>query len=230
MTASISRAQQLHQEAFIIDGLEVCRWSGSVFRNMQAGGLSAVNATVSIIEGFEQTMRNLAWWRKAFERHAGLIMPVYGCKDIIKAKQAGKTGIIMGFQNLSPIEDDLDRLSLFHDLGIRVMQLTYMEANYAGQGCLERIDAGLTNFGLEAVEEMNRLGLLIDLSHVGHRTTMDAIEASQPAGGLYPCQSQVHLRSPRNKPDEAIKAVAAKGGVIGATVFPPFCPRAMIPA
>ena len=106
---------------------------------------------------------------------AGLVRTV---ADIKKAKEADKTGIIFGFQNLSPIEDDLDRLATFHRLGVRVMQVTYMEANYAGQGCLERIDAGLTGFGIEAVEEMNRLGILIDLSHVGHRTTMDTIEAS----------------------------------------------------
>ena len=66
--------------------------------------------------------------------------------DINKAKEEGRTGIIFGFQNLSPIEDDLDRLAVFHDLGVRIMQVTYMEANYAGQGCLERIDAGLTGF------------------------------------------------------------------------------------
>ena len=109
--------------------------------------------------------------------------------------------------------------------GVRVIQLCYMEANICGQGCLERFDAGVTNFGLEVIEEMNRLGILIDLSHVGHRTTMDTIEASQMPVAFTHANPYTMCDHPRNKPDESIKAVAAKGGVIGATIFPPFLPR-----
>ena len=105
-----------------------------------------------------------------------------------------------------------------------MIQLTYMEGNLVGHGCLERIDAGLTSFGLEVIEEMNRLGILIDLSHVGHRTTMEAIEASHKPVAFTHANPKSLCNHPRNKPDEAIKAVAAKGGVVGATIFPPFLP------
>ncbi len=169
----------LHKESIIIDALEISNWSRQVFDNMRKGGLTAVNATVAVLENFIKTMENIAWWHRALEKNGDLICRVRSVADIKKAKVAGKTGIILGFQNLSPIEDDLGRLAIFHTLGVRVIQLTYMEANYAGQGCLERIDAGLTRFGLEAVEEMNRLGILVDLSHVGYRSTMETIEASK---------------------------------------------------
>jgi membrane dipeptidase len=218
------KALALHKESIIIDGLEISNWSRNVFENMRKGGLTAVNATVAVIENFIQTMANIAWWHKALEENSDLICQIRNVADIKKAKETGRTGIIFGFQNLSPIEDDLDRLAVFHDLGVRVMQVTYMEANYAGQGCLERIDAGLTGFGIEAVEQMNRLGILIDLSHVGHHTTMDAIEASTKPVAFTHANPKSICNHPRNKSDEAIKAVARKGGVIGATIFPAFLP------
>ena len=107
------------------------------------------------------------------------IVQVKDIADIHAAKQAGRTGIILSFQNASPIENELDRLGLFHALGVRVIQLTYHECNLLGAGCWERQDYGLTNFGLDAVREMNELGILIDLSHVGPKTTLDAIENSE---------------------------------------------------
>lgn len=214
----------LHKKSIIIDGLEISNWSRQVFMNMRKGGLTAVNATVAVIENFVQTMDNIAWWYKTLEENADLICQIRTVADIKKAKESDKTGIIFGFQNLSPIEDDLDRLAVFHRLGVRVIQVTYMEANYAGQGCLEKIDAGLTGFGTEAVAEMNRLGILIDLSHVGYRTTMETIEASEKPVAFTHANPKSICDHPRNKPDEAIKAVAKKGGVIGATIFPAFLP------
>jgi len=104
------------------------------------------------------------------------------------------------------------------------MKLTYMEANLVGQGCLERIDAGITGFGQEVIAEMNRLGILIDLSHVGQRTTLEAIEFSQQPVAFTHTNPASICNHPRNQPDETIKAVAAKGGLVGATVFPPFLP------
>lgn len=218
-------ARTLHQSATVIDCLEICNWSRDVFEAMRRGGLTAANCTCSILEGFRATAKNIVWWQRAFEEHADLIMPVHNTADIQAAKAQGKTGIILGFQNTSAIEDDLDLLTTFHQLGVRVIQLTYMEANLVGQGCLERIDAGLTSFGLEVIEEMNRLGILIDLSHVGHRTTMEAIEASSRPVAFTHANPISLCNHPRNKPDEAIKAVAARGGVVGATIFPPFLPR-----
>ena len=216
---------KLHQSSIIIDCLEISNWSEAVFKNWQKGGLTAVICTCSVLEGFRRTIKNLVWWRRAFEQHSDLIMPVLTTTDIKMAKHTGRTGVILDFQNTSAIEEDLELLTTFHDLGVRVIQLCYMEGNLCGQGCLERIDAGLTNFGIDVIEEMNRLGILVDLSHVGHRTTMDAIEASSKPVAFTHANPKSICDHPRNKPDEAIKALAAKGGVIGATVFPPFLPR-----
>ena len=103
---------------------------------MRLGGLTAVNCTCSILENFRQTVKNIVWWQKAFNKYSDLIMPVHEISDITTAKKSEKTGIILGFQNTPAIEDDLDLLTIFHGLGIRVMQLTYMEGNLIGQGCL----------------------------------------------------------------------------------------------
>ena len=219
-----NKANALHAAANIVDCLQISNWSEAVFQNMRRGGLTAVNCTCSILENFRETIKNLAWWRHAFEKYAHLIVPVRHTADIRTAKQTSRTGVILGFQNTSAIEDDLDLLTIFHDLGVRVMQLTYMEANLVGQGCLERIDAGLTGFGQEVIAEMNRLGILIDLSHVGHHTTLEAIEYSKKPVAFTHANPSSLCDHPRNKPDEALMAVAAKGGVVGATIFPPFLP------
>jgi membrane dipeptidase len=216
------RADQLHAASIIIDGLEISRWSEEVFLNLRRGGLTAVNATVAVIEGFNETIQSIARWYQMFEHYPSLIRHVRTVEDIHRAKEEGKTGVIFGFQNTSPIEDDLDRLAIFKELGVRVIQLTYMERNYVGDGCLERTDCGLSRFGLEVIGEMNRLGILIDLSHVGYRTVMEAIEASQKPVAFTHANPRGLCDHPRNKTDEQIKALAKKGGVIGANVFPPF--------
>ncbi len=218
------RSRAVHDAAIIIDALQISSWGEAVFRNMRRGGLTAVNCTVSVLENFRQTIANIIEWDRVFNKFSNLIMPVRSSADIQAAKKAGKTGIIFGFQNTTAIEEDIGLLSIFHTLGVRLIQLTYMEANLVGQGCLERIDAGLTQFGLEVIDEMNRLGILIDLSHVGYRTTMDAIEASAKPVAFTHANPQSLCSHARNKPDDAIKALAKKGGVIGATLFPPFLP------
>jgi membrane dipeptidase len=216
------RAHQLHAASIIIDGLEISQWSEEVFLNLRRGGLTAINATVAVIEGFSETIESISRWYRMFEQYHSLIRPVRTVQDIDRAKEEGKTGIIFGFQNTSPIEDDLDRLAIFKELGVRVIQLTYMERNFVGDGCLERTDCGLSRFGLEVIEEMNRLGILIDLSHVGYRTVMEAIEASQKPVAFTHANPRGLCDHPRNKTDDQIKALARKGGVIGANAFPPF--------
>jgi membrane dipeptidase len=218
------KARAVHDSAIIIDALQISNWGEAVFRNMRRGGLTAVNCTVSVLENFRQTIANIIEWERAFNQYSDLIMPVRSIADIHAAQKAGKTGIIFGFQNTTAIEDNIDLITIFHALGVRVIQLTYMEANLVGQGCLERIDAGLTQFGLEVIDEMNRLGILIDLSHAGYRTTMDAIEASGKPVAFTHANPKSLCNHARNKPDDAIKALAKKGGVIGATTFPPFLP------
>jgi len=145
--------------------------------------------------------------------------------DIAAAKAAGKTGIILGFQNASPIEDRLDYLALYKRLGVGVMQLTYNTQNLIGSGCYESRDSGLADFGREVVAEMNRVGIAVDLSHVGTKTSDDAIAASRDPvvfSHVLPRELKDH---PRNKDTRQLKAVADRGGLIGVTMFPPFLPR-----
>ena len=220
-----SEARRIYDEAIVIDGLNVSNWeSDAVFERLRAGNITAINATVATWENFLQTMDHLSVWMRRF-RERGDILQVKETADIHTAKKLGKTGIILGFQNASPIENDLDRLGLFLALGVRVIQVTYHETNLLGSGCWERNDAGLSNFGIDAVREMNRLGIVVDLSHVGPKTTLDAIEVSEQPVAITHANARTFCGHRRNKEEEALVALAEKGGVVGATSFANFLPR-----
>jgi membrane dipeptidase len=209
----------------VIDGLIISRWSRAVFEDMRRGGLTAANCTCSVWEGFEATMRNIAEWKRWFREHSDLIMPVRAAADIRRAKQAGKTGIVLGFQNVSAFEDRLGYIQLFKEVGVGVVQLAYNTQNLIGTGCYETVDRGLSDFGREAVAEMNRVGILCDLSHVGAKTSEDTILAStKPVAYTHiaPAALKAH---PRNKSDAQIRFIAERGGFVGVTMFPPFLAR-----
>ena len=220
-----TEARKIYDKAIVIDGLSASNWeSDAVFERLRAGNITAVNATVATWENFLQTMAHLAAWMRRF-RERGDILQVKDTADIHTAKEVGKTGIILGFQNASPIENELDRLGLFQALGVRVIQLTYHETNLLGSGCWERNDGGLSNFGVDAVREMNRLGIVIDLSHVGPRTTMDAIEMSEQPVAITHANARRFCDHPRNKEEDALKLLSERGGVVGATSFATFLPN-----
>ena len=170
----------VHEQITVVDGLIAAKWGPEVFRAMRAGGLTAVNATCIAWEGTRKTLDVLAQWYQWFDRHSDLIMPIRHTRDIAAAKASRRTGIILGFQNGSPIEDRLDYLALFKQLGVGIIQLTYNTQNYIGSGCYESHDSGLSDFGREVVAEMNRVGIAVDLSHVGSKTTDDTIEFGVP--------------------------------------------------
>ena len=220
-----SEARKIYDEAIVIDGLNVSNWdSDAVFERLRAGDITAINATVATWENFVQTMAHLTAWMRRFRERQDIVQ-VKETADIHAAKELGKTGIILSFQNASPIENELDRLGLFLALGVRVIQLTYHETNLLGSGCWERNDCGLSNFGVDAVREMNRLGIVIDLSHVGPKTTMDAIELSEQPVAITHANARSFCNHPRNKEEEALKLLAEKGGVVGATSFANFLPK-----
>lgn len=211
-------AKQVYDEAVVIDGLNVSNWdSPTVYKSLHDGGVTAFNATVATWDNFRETLDNIAAWPPRFREYADILTQVRTVDDILQAKKDGKVGVILGFQNASPIENHLDRLTLFHALGVRIIQVTYHEGNLLGSGCYEREDYGLTNFGVDAIQEMNRLGILIDLSHVGLRTTMDAIELSEKPVAVTHANVKPYYDVPRNKTHEAVKLLAEKGGVVGAT-------------
>lgn len=209
----------------IIDGCNPSNWDApDIFDNLLKGKVTASNATIAIWEGFETTADIFATWMKRFRQEADRVIQVKTVEDILEAKNTGKTGIILGWQNLSPIEDDLERLEIFHALGLRVAQLTYNLRNLVGNGCYERKDDGLSRFGIETIKKMNELGILIDLSHVGDQTSLETIEFSeQPVAFTHANLREFHPEA-RNKPKALVQALVEKGGVIGANAFPRFLP------
>jgi len=147
--------------------------------------------------------------------------------DIRRAKEEGKTGIILGFQNTAAVEDQVGYIQLFKELGVGIVQITYNTQNLVGAGCYEPRDSGLSGFGHEVVAEMNRVGILCDLSHVGAVTSRDVILASKRPTAythVLPAALKPH---PRNKSDEEIRFIVEHGGLVGVTMFPPFLAKGM---
>jgi membrane dipeptidase len=143
-------------------------------------------------------------------------------EDIYEAKRNGQLGVIFGVQNSSWIEQERERIRILYKLGLRTLQLTYMERNWVGDGCLEPENRGLTNFGMQVVRECNRLGIVIDCSHVGVQTTLDAVRISNQPIMISHTAVRAITENPRCVTDEQMKAVAGKGGTIGITTFSPF--------
>jgi len=217
-------ASQLHQDALVIDGLIISKWDRSVFEDMRKGGLSAANCTVSVWEGFQDTVANIARMKRLVRESKDLMLLVRSVADIERAQREGKTGVVLGFQNAHAFEDRLGHIEAFHDMGVRVVQLCYNTQNLIGTGCYER-DGGLSGFGHEVVAEMNRVGIMIDLSHVGARTSEEAILASSKPVTYSHCLPAGLKDHPRNKSDQQLRFIAEHGGFIGVTMFPPFLRR-----
>lgn len=218
-------ANELHDRSIVIDGLIISNFGRDVFEDMRKGGLTAANCTCCVWENFEETMRNVMRWKKWFLEHADIIKQVYTTKDIEDAKREGKTGIILGWQNVSGIEDQIGYLGLFKELGVGIIQMAYNTQNLVGTGCYESKDPGLSDFGRDVVAEMNRLGILCDLSHVGPQTSTDVITVSKQPVAYSHCLPSGLKAHPRNKSDEQLKFIADKGGFVGVTMFPPFLKR-----
>lgn len=216
---------KLHNQLIVIDGLIISNFGRSVFEDMRRGGITAANCTSSVWENFAETMRNTAKWKIWLRENADLITQVYTTADIVRAKKENKTGIILGWQNSTGIEDHLEYLSLFHELGLRIVQITYNTQNLVGSGCYEQRDSGLSDYGRDVLAEMNRLGILCDLSHVGPKTSEDAILASKQRVAYSHCLPAGLKAHPRNKSDEQLRFIAERGGFVGVTMFPAFLKR-----
>jgi len=211
---------RLHAESIIIDGLNASYFfDPRVLERLHRGGVTAVNATIAAWHTPAETLEQIAALAEVMAAHADIVMPVRTVDDIAAAKARGRVGLITGFQDTAPLGDDLGLLETYHELGVRVIQLTYNHANRVGAGCMAPEDSGLTPFGRQIVREMNRLGILVDVSHCGPRTTLDAIAASERPIAITHANPRRLLDHPRNKSDEAIREVAARGGIIGAVAF-----------
>ena len=215
----------LHKDAIVFDGLIIANWSPEVIEDMRRGGLTGANCTCSVWEGFSETMKNIARWNAMFRDHGNQIVKARSVADIRNAKDDDKTAIVLGFQNTSAFEDQIGYVQHFKDVGIGIVQLAYNTQNLVGAGCYESRDSGLSDFGHDVVAEMNRVGILCDLSHVGARTSNDTILASAKPVAYSHCLPSGLKEHPRNKSDDELKFIADHGGFIGVTMFPPFLPR-----
>jgi membrane dipeptidase len=172
---------------------------------------------------FAVALRTIQTYTIKFEKtYKDVIQKATSTEDILNAQKNGKHAILFKFQNSLHIGNHLDNLDFFYGLGLRGMQLTYNSQNLVGTGCMERHDSGLTNFGVSVVERMNKLGIVVDLSHCGYQTTMDAIEVSkEPVAFTHTFCKEVNDH-PRAKTDEEIHALIEKGGVMGVLCVPGF--------
>ena len=186
--------------------------------------MTAVNVTVSGVgsytKDFEEHLRNIAYWEEQIAAHPDALMQVLRSADLDEAKKSGRLGLIYGFQDGTPLGESMERLDLFYDLGVRIIQFTYNLRNLVGDGCLEPGDAGLSLFGRKLIARMNDKHMLVDLSHCGRRTTLESIEIStQPVAITHAgCTAIADL--PRNKTDEQLRKLADKGGVVGIYLMP----------
>ena len=213
-----------YKDAIFIDGLVISKFSRAVFEDMKKGGITAANCTCSVWHNFHDTMSNIAQWKSWFREWDDILVQVHDVNDIERAKIDGKVGIILGWQNTSGLDNDLDNLILFRDLGVRIIQLTYNSQNLVGAGCWETNDSGLTDFGHEVVSAMNDLGILIDLSHVGPKTSDDAIKYSKRPVAYTHCCPMLKQHA-RNKTDEQLRTIAKANGFVGFASYTPFLPK-----
>ena len=208
------------QRPLIIDGLQYANWSEKIFREMAEGGVSAVHVTICYHEDFRETVSNIEDWNRRFERHGDLITPGRCADDVVRARAEGRTAIIFGFQNCSPIEDDIGLVEICHGLGARFMQLSYNNQSLLATGCYEAEDPGITRMGRQVIAEMNRVGLVVDMSHSAQRSTLEAIEVSdRPIAITHANPASWHPEL-RNKSDDVLSALGASGAMLGFSAYP----------
>lgn len=189
----------------------------------KASGVTAINITLGTTEReslFEKTIAGIGEWEARLAAHPDRVLKIRSARDIEIAKVSGRLGIIYGFQDPSVLEGKIDRLRVLNDFGVRIIQLTYNRRGELGDGCLEPENRGLTPFGRAVVERMNQLGMLVDLSHCGRRTTTEAIAASKKPVSITHAGCTAVADSPRNKTDDALKLLADRGGVVGIYFMP----------
>ena len=204
----------------LIDNLQYCNYSEKVFRQLRAGGVDAIHVTVAYHEDFREMAANLALWNRRFARFPELILRGTEARHVIEAQETGRTAVFFGLQTPAPIGDDIGLVEVCHQLGIRFMQLSYNNQSLLASGCFEEADTGLTRMGREVVAEMNRVGLVIDMSHSGERSTLEAIEhATRPVAITHANPDWWHP-SPRNKSDRVLRALTNSGGMLGFSLYP----------
>ena len=220
-----SAIASLYKNAIVIDSLCApltdpdAPITPDVLQAVRQSGITAVNFTISD-PTFEGTVGNIALVESLVEQHPEAFLTVRLHSDIARAKRENKIGIMQGFQYTAFLEEKPDRIEMFRQLGVRIMQLTYNNRSIFGDGCLEPGNAGLSKAGIAAVKKMNDVGVAVDLSHSGYRTTSDGIAQSAKPVLISHSGCAAVYAHPRNKPDEILKALADRGGYFGVYLMP----------
>ena len=205
----------------VIDGLQYCRWSEKIFRQMRAGGVAAVHTTIAYHEDYPGTLDRLDEWSALFDRFTDHVAPGRIADDILHAQSAGKTAVFFGLQNCKPVEDDLARIEDLYDRGVRFMQLSYnAKCSLATGWVAEALDEGVTAKGREAIAEMNRVGMVVDMSHSAERSTLEAIERSDRPIVVSHANPRSWRDTGRNKSENVLKALGDSGGMLGFSLYP----------
>ena len=203
-----------------IDNLQYCNWSEEIFKINRQAGLDAIHVTIAYHESLDDVLNNIKIWNEYFNKYKDLIIPGKNFKDIEKAHKENKTAVFFGFQNCSPIGDNINLVEEIYDLGILFMQLTYNNQSLLATGCYEDNDSGVTRMGKEVIKEMNRLGIVIDMSHSAEKSTMDAINFSSKPIAITHANPSFWFEAKRNKSNKVLKALAESGGMIGHSLYP----------
>ena len=205
-----------YADQIVIDGLIISRgWNDDSFEALAKSGYTGFNTSLDS-KDLTSALESLAEWKSRIGDHPNRLMSARSAEDFITAKQENKVAVMFGFQNATMIEKSIDNLNTLYAEGTRWIQLTYNERNLLGDGCTERTNAGLSDFGIEAVQRMNELGIIVDLSHCGRQTTLDGIQFSKAGVSMNHTMCEaLYKEHPRAKTDQQIRAMAEKGGVMG---------------
>jgi membrane dipeptidase len=205
---------------FRIDNLQYCNWSKDIFEINHAAKLDAVHATICYHEDFDELQINIEKWKQYFNDFSSLISQGFQSSDIDKATSENKTSIFFGLQNCSPIEDNIEYVEVLKKQGVLFMQLTYNNQSLLATGCYEKRDTGITRMGKEVIKEMNRVGMIVDMSHSAELSTLEAIEISEKPIVVSHANPSFWHQGLRNKSDTVIKALNDSGGMIGFSIYP----------
>ena len=205
---------------FRVDNLQYCNWSREIFEINHEAKLDAVHATICYHEDFDELQLNLKKWNSYFNENSDLIFQGKNSKDIENAQTENKTAIFYGLQNCSPIEDDISNVEILKNQGVLFMQLTYNNQSLLATGCYEQRDSGITRMGKEVIKEMNRVKMIIDMSHSAEFSTLEAIELSESPIVISHANPLFWHTGLRNKSDDVLKALNESGGMMGFSLYP----------
>ncbi len=203
-----------------IDNLQYCNWNEDIFRINRQAKLDAVHVTIAYHEDYDEVQKNIVEWNNYFEKFNKLIFHGKSYEDIKRANEENKTAIFFGFQNCSPIEDDINLVEAVHKMGAVFMQLTYNNQSLLATGCYEENDSGVTRMGKEVIKEMNRVGIIVDMSHSAEKSTLDAIKISDKPIAITHANPSFWHKAKRNKSETLLRELGQSNGMIGLSLYP----------